>query len=160
MWGQVEKATEPLSSVTTLKALMGKTLCKGEIDASKNCATIVIASNAPRSTLIHEYLHAKQMSKDANWCPLSKALWGKSSLTSDEKKAVREKEWDAHKFLWRNRALFSYGIEDALAIASETIEEAQARSSWDASAKDFVKEQNIEAIMLEKIEAYKKQLGI
>jgi hypothetical protein len=158
-WGQVEKSTKPLNLITKNKALMGKTLCQGEHTESKDGLTIVLSNNAPQSTLIHEYLHTLQINNDSQWCSLSKTLWSTTNLDSHTEQIIRDKEWDVHKFLWKNKKLIAYDIEDQVTIASETIEEAEMRKSWDPLALDFIKKEKIENYLNDKIIAYKKRLN-
>ena len=143
VWGQVEVPTGDIASVTKQKSLMGKTLCKGETEISKSCLTVILASDAPRSTLFHEYLHVKQIEKDQAWCSLSKRLWKKSANPAEEK-LIRDKEWDVHKFLWENRNELGFAIEDKIAVADETVAEAKLRSSYDKAALEYSKSEKIE----------------
>lgn len=156
-WGKIETPKEPMLKITKHKNLMGKTLCKGEHELSAKCVTIALASDAPKSTLIHEYLHTMQIHNDPSWCRLSKQLW-KREPTADEVKMIRDKEWDAHQFLWENRENLNLNIEDELSIVSETIEEAEQRKSFDPSASVYVKDQKLTSTLSQLIEKYKKAM--
>lgn len=136
---------------------MGKTLCKSEHELSSKCLTIALASDAPKSTLIHEFLHAKQIQKDPKWCGISKKLWQRAP-TEEEVKIIRDKEWDAHRFLWENRQSLNFNIEDDLAIVSETLEEAMQRKSFDLTAMNYIKEQKMEETLTQLIQKYKSSL--
>lgn len=156
-WGKIETPKESLLKISKVKNLMGKTLCKGEHDLARKCITIALASDAPKSTLIHEYLHAKQIQNDPEWCRLSKQLW-KRSPTADEVKIIRNKEWDVHRFLWESRESLNFNIEDELAITAETIEEAEQRKSFDSTASEYAKDQKLNLTLNQLIQKYKKAI--
>ncbi|MBP7843261.1 MAG: hypothetical protein KA116_00460 [Proteobacteria bacterium] len=153
-WGKFIKPHNELKSLSSKKALMGKTLCKGEHMFSDWQDTIALSDVAPRSTLIHEYIHILQLRQDKEWCPLSKKLWSTPSPSQQESQAIRNKEWDAHKILWKLRSDLAYDIEDEIAISSETLEEAKMRKEWDPQAIDWVKSEDIELYMNHKIQNY------
>ena len=159
VWGEIEKPTGKLSEITSQKGLMGKTLCQGEHSLAKNCATIVLASDAPRSTLLHEFLHHRQIEKDPSWCPLSKTLWQRTP-SKDEQKLIRDKEWDVHKALWDNRKQLNFQIEDQVTVASETLEEAQVRKNFDPDAEKYTQTSNLLLELNSAISQYKKKLGL
>lgn len=159
IWADIEKPTGSLTDVTKLKNLMGKTLCQGEHKMSKKCPTIVLASDAPQSSLLHEYLHYKQILGDKTWCPLSEKLW-KRTPTAEEEKIIRDREWDVHKALFENRKELKFNTEDEVTVISETLEEAQARQSYDKGAIDYVKKNKLSEELMKSIEIYKERMGI
>ena len=57
-------------------------------------------------------------------------------------------------------SLLTLDLEDEIAIASETIEEAQQRLEYDREAMNFVNKEKIPEFLNRKITEYKKQLGI
>lgn len=153
-WGNFIKPINDLKTLSSNKALMGKTLCKGEHMYSDWQDTIALSDIAPRSTLIHEYIQILQLRQDTAWCPISKKLWTTPSPTKQETQAIRDKEWDAHKLLWKLRNDLAYDLEDEIAISSETLEEAQKRKDWDPTAIDWIKSEGIELYMNSKIQKY------
>lgn len=156
-WGKIEAPKESLQKITKQKNVMGKTLCKSEHELSAKCLTIALASDAPKSTLIHEFLHAKQIQKDSKWCGISKKLWQRAP-TEEEAKMIRDKEWDVHRFLWENRQSLNFNIEDDLAVVSETLEGAMQRRKFDSTATDYTKEQKMEESLTQLIQKYKSSL--
>lgn len=141
-WAKVEKSTGELSRVTKLDNLFGKTLCRGEHELAPDATTLTIASDAPRSTLFHEYLHARQIGKNGKWCELSKKLWTAKPDAQAEKE-IRNREWDVHRFLWENRDALGFETEDKVAIADETVNEAKARKDFDPEAAAYVEKHEI-----------------
>ncbi|MEQ1665798.1 MAG: tetratricopeptide repeat protein, partial [Bdellovibrionales bacterium] len=156
-WSKIEKSEKPLSDITKQKNLMGKTFCKDEHLISKGCTTIVLASDAPKSTLLHEYLHVKQIEKDAKWCPLSKELWSREPSPA-ESKLIRDKEWDVHRVLWAHLEQLNVDIEDKLAVISETLQEAWLRKDFDSEALKFVKSEKMSKRLGSLFATYKSQL--
>lgn len=136
-WGQVEKPKDPLNSTTKIAGLMGKSMCKDEQPIAQGCPTIVLASDAPYSTIIHEYLHHLQSKRHKEWCSLSKELWIRPPNEHDWR-MIRDKEWDVHRFLWNNRSKMKLEVDDHIAIVSETINEAEQRKRFDPEAKAFL----------------------
>lgn len=156
-WQQVEAPQGDLREVSSQKNLMGKTLCKGERPISKSCTTIVLAADAPVSTLVHEYLHTRQIAKDPEWCAFSKALWGRPARPADIQR-IRDKEWDVHRFLWLNREALRLGVEDDLAVTAELVEEAQARKGWDESAETFIGTQKVREHLMQAMQRYQDEV--
>ncbi|MBT4762731.1 MAG: hypothetical protein HOO06_13620 [Bdellovibrionaceae bacterium] len=158
-WGSIEAPKTNLSEISGIKNIMGKTLCKKEHAASENCTTIIIANDAPKSTLIHEYLHVQQIRKDPKWCAFSKALWSKNEVSPDEIKKLYNKEWDVLKFLWLNRDQLSLDVQDKVTISAELIEQAKKRAYFDPSATELIRKEQVAAYLSREIVQYKKLLG-
>lgn len=158
-WAQVEQATGSLTEVTQIKNVMGKTFCKGEIAFADQCNTIAIASDAPRSTLLHEFLHLRQLESDKAWCKLSRALWSRKA-TEQEARVLRDKEWDVHRLLWKLRKQLSFGLEDQLTVVAETLEEAQAREKYDAEAGKYVARERMAQELERLMKEYRAHLGV
>lgn len=156
-WSQVEKPTLALKEATSLADVMGKSFCRGERPLSRACPTIVLASDAPASTLLHEYLHVKQAERSTSWCALSKKLWNRPP-TKAEDRIVRDLEWDAHKMLWSNRARLKLGLEDKIAVAGETIEEAKKRRDFDPTTLSYLQREKVAQSFRELIQEYQGTL--
>lgn len=157
-WGQVEKADLPIETASKITGLMGKTFCKGEHEISAQCPMLIVASDAPFSTLLHEYLHYLQSEQDPSWCPRSKAMWHRST-TSEDWKEIRDKEWDVHRFLWDNKNQMNLALDDRIAIASETLNEAEVRKNFDSDAAVYVEKNKIKAELIKDMSQYSKQMG-
>jgi hypothetical protein len=157
-WGQVEAPTGTLSAVTRQAGLMGKTLCKGELPLSRDCTTIALASDAPLVTILHEYLHTRQIAGDESWCQLSAALWSHPP-TPVESRALRDREWDVVKLLWRAHARMKLSLEDRVALTSDVITEAGARADYDATALDFANREHLRERLNTLIGEYTKKMG-
>jgi hypothetical protein len=158
-WDQVEHPSEELSTITKLPALMGKTLCADELPLAKGCVTIGIASDAPKTTLIHEYLHVQQIKKDSAWCAVSKSLWGKKALSEDERQAQSDREWDVVRVLWAERERTGFSLEDKITIAGDLLEQAAARKSFDADAQNYVRTQKVDSYLMSHILEYRQKPG-
>lgn len=157
-WGQIHQPETDLGAVSKIPNLMGKTLCAGELPLSKDGLTIVVAADAPKSTLLHEYLHVLQIEKDQAWCPLSKKMWGKRKLSAKEISAAQDKEWDVHRFLWEEKDELALGFEDKLGIAANLQEQAVARSKRDPEAMAYLEKEKVGAYLRAQIEAYQANL--
>lgn len=157
VWKDAEKPTALLSKVTSKAALMGKTMCKGEHRASEKCTTIFLASDAPASTLLHEYLHVKQIEKDAAWCELSKNLWTREA-TEAEAREPGEREWDVHVALWDNRESLGFDAQDTAAVGGELLELVPARASYDKETLEYVKKARVESELVKAIQEYQRRL--
>ena len=120
--------------------------------------TIVLADDAPKSTLFHEYLHTQQIKKDPSWCQLSKKMWKTKKASREEIREVHNREWDVIKFLWKNRKNMKLDLQDHLAIASEIQGMAKKRSQYDPSAQAFVQKENVQGILLKLINDYRNFL--
>lgn len=146
-----------LKSVTGISALTGKTLCKDELEIAKGCTTIILASDAPKVTLLHELLHVHQIEKENGWCEISKKLWKQKPDAAAEKE-IRNREWDVYKFLWENRNELQLNIEDKVSIADGLIQEAHTRKSFDKNAPRYLVEQKVPAALTGYIADYMKVL--
>ncbi len=158
-WAQIESPSLEMRQVSQLTGLMGKTLCAGEIPLVGKCPTIILASDAPFSTLIHEYLHFLQIGRDPTWCGFSKSLIGRGP---DEKALGRmsDMEWDVHLFLWNNYKKMDLALDDQIAIVSETVSLAQQRRNYDPDAKRFLAIENPAETLDRLIADYRKKMGI
>jgi hypothetical protein len=157
LWSKFADVKGPLSEVTSQKALMGKTLCQGEHPLSQKKTTIVLSDVAPRSTLVHEYLHTFQLENDKAWCPLSKALWTKTARSPEEERAGHDKEWDVLVLLWKIRSSLNYDLEDQITIAAEVLEQADKRKGWDSTALPWTVQEKIPDFLNTKIKEYKEK---
>ncbi|NUM87971.1 MAG: hypothetical protein HUU37_02090 [Bdellovibrionales bacterium] len=146
-WGKVEATQGKLSDVTQHKALMGKTLCRGEHEKAKDCATILVASDAPFSTLLHEWLHFQQTKKAGTVCATSKPLW-KRAPSEMEKNLLGDFEWDVLMVLWENRSRLPLGVEDRITVASEILEQAEKRRGRHPDAAAWVKREDVRAYLM------------
>lgn len=158
-WSQIEKPTLKARDVSKIAGLMGKTLCKDELPIARACPTIVLASDAPLVTAIHEYLHYLQSKRDAQWCSISKKLW-REAPAGEDLVAVRDKEWDAHLFLWYNRSKMNLAVGDRIAIASEILSEAEQRKRYDPDAEVFLKRERPELYLQAATLEYKQKMEI
>ncbi len=136
MWKDAEMPTGKLTEITLQPALMGKTLCQGEQPLAEKCTTIAIAADAPRVTLLHEFLHTKQIAKDPSWCKLSKELWHRTASLAEQRE-LKDREWDVLTTLWKNRVALKLDAQDRVAVAGELSELAPQRK-YDASAAKFM----------------------
>jgi hypothetical protein len=156
LWQDAEKPSGKLSDVTSRAALMGKTLCKGEHKVSEKCTTIALASDAPRVTLIHEYLHVQQIEKDGEWCELSKTLW-KRRPNKGEERELQDREWDVLVALWKNRGDLNLDAQDRVTVAGEILEMAPQRKH-DKSAARFVDDEKVQDELMSAAAEYQKGL--
>lgn len=156
-WGQVRQDNGQLNQISAIEGAMGKTLCPGEKPESQNAITIVLASDSPYSTLIHEYIHAEQIKQDVSWCPVSKRLWSDKPSPS-EIRMIRDREWDVRLVLWDLLPLPQMNIEDQIIVTEGILRESEARKNFDPSALEFLKKNKIQAFFEEKIKEYKKVL--
>jgi hypothetical protein len=155
-WSKVRLDSGNLQDISKHEGSLGKTLCIGEKDVSKDTLTIILSSDSPRSTLFHEYLHSIQINKDLSWCEVSKKLWGENSPSEDTLKIVRNHEWDVRLILWKYRNHKSFNIEDRIVIAEGLINEAKLRKSFDQEAEVFVIKNKVADFLNENIQAYIK----
>ena len=158
-WQDIQPATIEMNQVTRLAGVMGKTLCPGELPITGKCATIILASDAPFSTLIHEYLHYIEIQRDPTWCAFSKTMWVLGSSDKDLKK-LSDKEWDVHLFLWNNYKKMKLDLDDKIAFISELVSTAEQRKNVDPDAKKFLEIENPAKTLNELIAEYKKTRGI
>jgi hypothetical protein len=147
-----------LSEVSQLESSMGKTLCKDEIKIAKSKYNIILNADAPRSTLLHEYLHVLQIIKEEKWCEISKKIWNKKTIETSENIEIRNREWDVRKTLWRTREHQSYSIEDRIIIAEGLMNEAKLRAAFDKSAPLYVEKENVIQFLNQNIESFKQSL--
>lgn len=157
-WSTIRVDPGNLSDISKIEGSLGKTLCKGERLIATKDYTIVLNSDAPLSTLLHEYLHVKQIKKDSNWCKISKRLWGNNMPSVEDVKAVRDHEWDVRQTLWQARQHSAFNIEDHIVIAEGMIKEAQMRKDFDPQALEIVKKEKVEEYLLKEVDAFKQFL--
>jgi hypothetical protein len=154
----VKTPSGKLADFSKLQNLMGKTLCKGEHKESEKCSTIVLASDAPKSTLIHEYLHLQQISKGGEWCAISKKLWEPNVQVSPEiQKTMLDREWDVHRWLWKNKDHLGLVTEDKVGIAANLMDQAGMRSKFDPEAPKYLESEKVPQYLNAAIELYKKE---
>jgi len=153
-WGKIRVDSGKLSDLSKIEGSLGKTLCKDERKIAKMGTTIVLSSDAPYSTLIHEYLHLKQIELDNSWCEISKKLWDNPSPKKDWIKAVRDREWDVRLFLWSIKDQNNFNIEDKIVIAEGLIKEAIFRSQYDSSSLKYIKEKKVENYLQDQVKLY------
>lgn len=156
-WGQVRQDKGELNQISKIEGAMGKTLCTGERPESKEGPTIILASDSPYSTLVHEYVHSMQIKEDLSWCPVSKRLWT-DKPTDAETRMVRDREWDVRLVLWDLLKSPQMNIEDQIIVTEGIIREAEARKNFDPTANKFLTDNNIQSYFLQKVEEYKKAL--
>jgi hypothetical protein len=159
-WSSVEPPQGELSAITKIGALMGKTLCADEHPMAKDCTTIVLAHDAPKSTLIHEYLHVRQIRRDSSWCDISKSLWNRKTASADERRAALDREWDAHKFLWKHKAEWKLSVEDRIGIAANLLEQATLRDAYDKSAIPYIKSEGVEKYLERRIADFQQAMRV
>lgn len=157
-WGQIRQDKGNLNQISAIEGAMGKTLCRGEKPESQDATTIVLASDSPYSTLIHEYIHVMQIKKDASWCPVSKRLWTDKPSAS-EIRMVRDREWDARLVLWNLLNGPQMNVEDQIIVAEGILRESEARKSFDPNAARFLSDNKIQLYFQQKIEEYKKAIS-
>ena len=156
LWRDAERPIGKLSEVTAKGALMGKTLCKRELPIAESCTTVVMADDAPRVTLLHEYLHTKQIAKDKAWCEISKRLWTESGAAADTRQ-LQDREWDVLTTLWENRRKLQLDPQDRVAVAGEILDMAPQRKG-DSSAQRFIQKQGVESELAKAADEYRKGL--
>lgn len=159
-WGKVEKGTGKLEELTKIPGLMGKTLCADEVPLAHKCLTIVLASDAPKTTLVHEYLHAHQIKNDPTWCPISQSAWKTGTMSKENYKGMLDREWEVHTWLWENRDKLHLSAEGKVEVASTLLDQAQKRASFDSTAADYISKQKVPEYLNSAVAEYKKQLGI
>lgn len=105
-------ATRKLDQITDVEGLYGKAVC-AKPDAPK--PHLLIADDAPPTTLLHEYIHYLQMVDDKRWCELDGRI-----LESSEKKErailYHRYEFEVLKTLWDLREKFAMNFEDKLIL--------------------------------------------
>lgn len=142
-WGQVEKPEGKWAEVTVQRNVFSKTLCRGEKQISKGCATIALSAEAKGVFLIQEFLRYRQMESDPAWCPLSKSLWTRSA-TPQETKILQDKLWDANRALWEQRKSLKISDEDRIVVYGSLVNLARLRKWYDPSAHEYIRNQKIE----------------
>lgn len=157
-WGKIREDKGELNQISAIEGAMGKTLCKGEKPESQDATTIVLASDSPYSTLIHEYIHVMQIKNDISWCPVSKRLWTDKPSTS-EIRMIRDREWDARLVLWNLLASPQMNVEDQIIVTEGILRESEGRKNFDPTAARFLTDNKIQSYFLQKIEEYKKALA-
>lgn len=156
-WGQVRTDSGELTQISKIEGAMGKTLCKDERPEAKESTTIILASDSPYSTLIHEYLHVLQIRRDSSWCPVSKRLWTDPPLAS-ESRMIRDREWDVRLVLWELLSSPQMNVEDQIIISEGLLREGQARKSFDSSATTFLSDKNVQTFFSQKVHDYQKTM--
>ncbi len=157
-WGSIRINSGKLTDLSKNEGTLGKTLCKGERPISKTGMTIVISSDAPLSTLLHEYLHYRQILLDHGWCEISKKLWDNPKPKFEWAKAVRDREWDVRLTLWKLRNESIFNVEDRIVISEGLIQEAIFRSQFDKSSLNIIKELKVENFLNENVKLYLKEV--
>lgn len=157
-WGQVRLDSGVLNQISATEGAMGKTLCQGEKPESQDSMTIVLASDSPYSTLIHEYIHVMQIKQDISWCPVSKRLWSEKA-TSAEIRMIRDREWDVRLILWDLLESPQMNAEDQIIVAEGILRESQARKDFDPSALSFLNDHKVQLFFEKKIEEYKQAIS-
>lgn len=155
-WGKLRIDSGKLSDLSRIEGSLGKTLCKDERKIAKEGVTIILSSDAPYSTLVHEFLHLKQIELDKSWCEISKKLWDNPSPKREWVKAVRDREWDVRLFLWKIKEHKNFNIEDKIVIAEGLMKEAIFRSQYDSNSLKFIKENRVENYLQKQVELYLK----
>ncbi len=153
-WGKIRTDQGLLNQITKLEGSMGKTLCQGEKEESKKGITIVLASDSPLSTLLHEYLHVQQIKKDSSWCFVSKTLWGRSDLLPFENRMIRDREWDVRNLMWDFINIKAMNVEDRLMLIDGMYNEVLARKEYDPQAEAFEKKNDLKKRRQEAIQEY------
>lgn len=157
-WGQIRLDSGELNQISATEGAMGKTLCLGEKPEAQDSITIVLASDSPYSTLIHEYIHALQIKEDISWCPVSKRLWVEKP-SSAEIRMIRDREWDVRLVLWELLDSPMMNVEDQIIVAEGILRESQARKKFDPSAFVFLNDHKVQLFLEKKIEEYKKTIS-
>lgn len=157
-WGQIRQDKGELNQISAIEGAMGKTLCRGEKPESQDATTIVLASDSPYSTLIHEYIHVMQIKNDISWCPVSKRLWTDKPSAS-EIRMIRDREWDARLVLWSLLESPQMNVEDQIIVTEGILRESEGRKNFDPTAARFLTDNKIQSYFLQKIEEYKKALA-
>lgn len=157
-WKKIRVDQGKLTDISKLEGSLGKTLCKGEKPIAQNEYTIVLNSDAPMSTLLHEYLHVKQIINDKSWCQTSKRLWETQIPDPRDIKIVRDHEWDVRQILWQLRDHKSFNVEDHIVIAEGMLKESEMRKEYDPDAQKIIKDEKVNIYLTEQIEEYKKNL--
>jgi hypothetical protein len=151
-WSMVEVGDKTLSDYSNQQALTGRSYCAGEHADAKGKPLIVLANDAPLSTLIHEYLHTRQMAKDASWCAAGAKGAGEEALS--------DREWDVHRALWKMRGHKKFNLEDRISIGSNLLEQARAREERDSSAMAFIAQEKVLENLMALIDQYKTAHGM
>lgn len=158
-WGKLVPPKLKMNEIGKDPGLTGKTLCRGEIPAAAEGMTIAIADDAPKSTLIHEYLHTKQIANLPGWCAASKQAWQSGKMSTTDYANRLTAEWDVHKWLWLNKERLHLNVEDKVNIASNLIDRAKDYQQIDAAAaNDFLRQHQVEAYLQKVIPEYMEYL--
>lgn len=150
-WKSVRVDSGNLTDISKVEGSLGKTLCKGERPLAIKEFTIILSSDAPLSTLLHEYLHVKQIKKDSSWCLVSKRLWSMTIPLPEDIKIVRDHEWDVRKILWSVRNHKSFNVEDHIVIAEGMLKESEMRKNYDPEASLYVKKEKVQEFLASQI---------
>jgi hypothetical protein len=132
-------AKRSLDQITDVEGLYGKAVCPKKSERPK----ILIADDAPPSTLLHEYLHGLQIQARSRWCELDSRV-----LDSDEKRdraiLYHSFEFEVLKTLWDLRGQLPLTIEDRLILVEGLTRENKLFMSMGIKALDDETSQAIE----------------
>ncbi len=99
-------AEKSVDDIKDLEGLYGKVQCGEKL-------TLIIADDAPPSTLVHEFIHFLQIKNDATWCDLDGRI-----LSKEEKRQraliFHHCEYEAFKILWLLKGLEHFSFEDRM----------------------------------------------
>ncbi len=143
-WSKERADKGEMKQITKESGAMGETLCKGDKLESADRITIVLATDSPYSTLLHEYLHVQQIQRDGSWCAIAKRLWSKPERTPFEQRMSHDREWDGRMMLWKLMETPHITLEDRIMLVDGFIREADARP-YDPEAAAFVKNEDLNA---------------
>lgn len=116
-WGKMRKAKIDIEKVSQIEGLKGKTICPNEHPLfSKSKISILLASDSPRETLIHEYLHTWQIRKDLSWCPSLKRMW-LTKPSEEEQMRINQMEKDVYETMWSLREKILISHKDRAVLA-------------------------------------------
>jgi hypothetical protein len=104
-------ARRSIDEITDIEGLYGKAVCPQNSEKAK----ILLADDAPPTTLLHEYIHVLQIQKIPRWCELS------GKVLSKEEKQERaflyhSFEFEVLKILWDLRDKIPMNTEDHLIL--------------------------------------------
>ena len=156
-WGSIRQDGGDISDISKIEGSLGKTLCKGERDASRDELTIVLTADSPYSTLIHEYMHYLQIQNEPSWCYTSKELWSKKKISPNELKMVRDREWDVRIALWKLIDSPQFNIEDKILMAEGILREGKLREEFDPGVRSFIEVNHVSDFLQKQIELYQKK---
>lgn len=157
-WGKIKGPQTNLNELTKHNNLMGKTLCPNEHKlADENKITIFLADDAPKETLLHEYLHAIQIMRDKKWCNLSKQLWNGHKLTMSEHQYMLAHEWDVHFFLYQSISELHLSTEDKVGILSTFIQISNDYKQYNEEANKYANDKSLKIKLNKLVAQYLKE---